>query len=172
MSELMESFIAGQLFCLPEILPMFAPNINSYKRIGHGDWAPSTVTWGIDNRTAAIRVIAGNNASTRLEMRVPGADANPYLASAASLASGLYGIKNKLKLTSNPVVGNAYITSVENRLSDNLFEATQKMAGSEIAKERLGSTFVNHFTKTRMWEWKQFLNGVTDWELKRYFEII
>jgi glutamine synthetase len=172
MSEIMESYVAGQLFCLPDILPMFAPNVNSYKRIGHGDWAPSTITWGIDNRTAALRIIQGNTSSTRIEMRVPGADANPYLASAASLASGLYGIKNKLKLDNKPTVGSAYNSDEKNLLPGNLFEATQKMANSEIVKQLFGTTFVNHFTKTRLWEWKQFLNGVTDWELKRYFEII
>ncbi len=172
MSETLEQYIAGQLACLPEILPMFAPTVNSYKRIGHGDWAPSTATWGVDNRTAAVRVIPLNNVNTRIESRVPGADTNPYLALAAALASGLYGIKNKLKLEVPESVGNAYQDKDRLVLPDNLLKATEKMAESSIAKTLFGEAFVNHFTKTREWEWRQFMNQVTDWELKRYFEII
>jgi glutamine synthetase len=172
MSELTEHYIAGQLACLPEILPMYAPNVNSYKRIGHGDWAPATLTWGTDNRTAAIRVIPGNNSSARVELRVPGADTNPYLAMAASLASGLYGIKNNMKLTVPETRGNAYNDKKNGLLPQNLPEATKKMAESKIARELFGDAFVSHFIKTREWEWRQFENEVTDWELKRYLEII
>ncbi|HKI88096.1 MAG TPA: glutamine synthetase family protein [Draconibacterium sp.] len=171
-SELMEHYIAGLLACLPEIMPMFAPNVNSYKRLGHGDWAPSTVTWGMDNRTAAIRVIMGGNQSTRIELRVPGADSNAYLAMAASLAAGLYGVKNKLELTVKETKGNGYQDISNGVLPRNLPEATQKMAKSKIARELFGDAFVDHFTKTREWEWKSFAGNVTDWELKRYFEII
>jgi glutamine synthetase len=98
MSNLMKSYVAGQLYCLPQILPMYAPTINSYKRLVEGAWAPTTLTWGIDNRTVALRVLAGGNKSCRLETRVIGSDVNPYLAMAGCLASGLYGIENKLKL--------------------------------------------------------------------------
>lgn len=171
-SQLLENYIAGQLACLPEILPMFAPTVNSYKRIFHGDWAPATLTWGVDNRTAAIRVIRSKKDNTRLETRVPGADTNPYLALAASLASGLYGIKNKLKLEIPESKGNAYSDKNRQALPDNLLKATEIMAQSKIAKELFGEEFVSHYTKTREWEWQQFMNQVTDWELKRYFEII
>jgi glutamine synthetase len=171
-SPLMEHYIAGLLTCLPEILPMFAPNINSYKRLGHGDWAPSTLTWGMDNRTTAVRVIKGGNDSTRIELRVPGADSNPYLAMAASLAAGLYGIKNKLELNTKETIGNGYENTTNGVLPNNLPDATQKMAKSKIARELFGDTFVDHFTKTREWEWQRFSGEVTDWELKRYFEII
>jgi glutamine synthetase len=98
MSELLRNYIAGQLYCLPHILPLFAPNINSYKRLVEGAWAPTTLTWGIDNRTVALRVLSGSAKSCRLETRVIGSDVNPYLAMAGCLAAGLYGIKNKLKL--------------------------------------------------------------------------
>ncbi|QGY45241.1 glutamine synthetase [Maribellus comscasis] len=171
-TELLEHYIAGQLVCLPEILPMYAPNVNSYKRIGHGDWAPATPTWGIDNRTAAIRVIPGSKKSSRIELRVPGADTNAYLAMAASLASGLYGIKNKLKLKEPETKGNAYNETEKGTLSTNLADATEKMVNSTIARELFGAAFVEHFTKTREWEWRQFEKNVSDWELKRYFEII
>src|SRR5258705_763128 len=98
MSDLAKNYLAGQLYCLPHILPMFAPTINSYKRLVEGAWAPTTLTWGMDNRTVALRVLAGSAKSCRLETRVIGSDVNPYLAMAASLASRLYGIKNNLKL--------------------------------------------------------------------------
>jgi glutamine synthetase len=172
MNEIMEQYIAGQLVCLPEILPMFAPTVNSYKRIGHGDWAPANATWGFDNRTTAVRVIQGQADSARIESRIPGADTNPYLALAAALASGIYGIKNKLKLEIPETIGNAYNLEKTDILPRNLKDATEKMARSEIAKQLFGTEFVDHFTKTREWEWRQYDNAVTDWELKRYFEII
>lgn len=171
-NPILEQYIAGQLACLPEILPMFAPTINSFKRIGHGDWAPSTLTWGMDNRTTAIRVIQGKMEASRIENRVPGADTNPYLAMAAALASGLYGIKNKLKLEIPETIGNGYNDKAAGVLPDNLLDATKKMANSVVAKQLFGESFVEHFTQTREWEWKQFSGQVTDWELKRYFEII
>jgi glutamine synthetase len=172
LNELLEQYIAGQLICLPEILPMFAPTVNSYKRIGHGDWAPANATWGFDNRTTAVRVIQGKMNSARIESRVPGADTNAYLALAAALASGLYGIKNKLKLEIPETVGNGYNLEKVVALPRNLKEATEKMAGSVISRQLFGDEFVDHYTKTREWEWRQFENQVTDWELKRYFEII
>ncbi len=172
MSEVLKSYIAGQLFCLPHLLPMYAPTINSYKRLVEGAWAPTTLTWGIDNRTVALRVLSSGSKSCRLETRVIGADVNPYLAMAAALASGLYGIKKKLKLKQPATVGNGYKDFSNGVLPGNLHEATQKMKQSVVAKEILGEQFVEHFTQTREWEWRQHLKAVTDWEYKRYFEII
>ena len=171
-SELMENYIAGQLFCLPHILPMYAPNINSYKRLVEGAWAPTTLTWAFDNRTTALRVLAGGGNSTRLETRVVGSDANPYLAMAACLASGLYGIENKLTLNTPATKGSGYADTKNGTLPANLWEATRQMKESPIAKELFGDEFVAHFADTREWEWRQFSKAVTDWELKRYFEII
>src|SRR5258708_19903696 len=102
MSSLMESYIAGQLHCLPYILPMYAPTVNSYKRLVEGAWAPTTLTWAIDNRTTALRALPGGATPTRLETRAVGSDSNPYLAMAGCLASGLYGIRLQLKLTPPP----------------------------------------------------------------------
>lgn len=172
MSSIMKSYTAGQLFCLPHILPMFAPNINSYKRLVEGAWAPTTLTWGNDNRTVALRVIPGSKNSCRLETRVIGSDVNPYLAMAASLAAGLYGIKKKLKLDQPATVGNGYRNYSNGVLPSTLIEATQRMKESKVAAEILGKEFVAHFTQTREWEWKQHLKSVTDWEYRRYFEII
>ena len=172
MSDIMRSYIAGQLHCLPYILPMFAPTINSYKRLVEGAWAPTTLSWGIDNRTTALRILAQGEKSARVEHRVVGSDVNPYLAMAACLASGLYGVKNKLKLNIPKTIGNGYEEENKIKLPSNLFEASEQMKNSKLAKELFGETFVAHFTGTREWEWRQFGKEVTDWELKRYFEII
>lgn len=171
-SSLMESYIAGQLYCLPHILPMYAPTINSYKRLVEGAWAPTTCTWGIDNRTTALRALPQGSASCRLETRVVGSDSNPYLAIAACLASGLYGIEKGMKLEQPNTEGNGYADLRFGRLPANLWEASKAMKESDVAKELFGETFVNHFCGTREWEWRQHAKAVTDWELKRYFEII
>ncbi|HEX5025636.1 MAG TPA: glutamine synthetase family protein [Agriterribacter sp.] len=171
-SPLMESYIAGQLHCLPHILPMYAPTVNSYKRLVEGAWAPTTLTWAIDNRTTALRVLPTGEKSTRLETRVVGSDSNPYLAMAACLASGLYGIRKKMKLQTPATVGNGYANTTNGILPANLWQSTQAMKESAIAKELFGEQFVAHFTGTREWEWRQFSKVVTDWELKRYLEII
>ncbi|HEU5145311.1 MAG TPA: glutamine synthetase family protein [Chryseosolibacter sp.] len=172
MSDTMKSYLAGQLHCLPHLLPMYAPTVNSYKRLVEGAWAPTTLTWGIDNRTVALRVLCSQGKSSRLETRVIGSDANPYLAMSAALASGLYGVKQKMKLMQPPTKGNGYREFGYGVLPSNLFEATQFMKKSDIAREILGADFVEHFTLTREWEWRQSLKAVTDWEYKRYFEII
>ncbi len=171
-SPLMEHYIAGQLFCLPHILPLFAPTVNSYKRLVEGAWAPTTITWGIDNRTTALRALPGGASSARLETRVVGSDTNPYLAMAGCLAAGLYGIRNKLKLSIPPTTGSGYADTKNGVLPKNLWEATQAMKASPLAKELFGETFTEHFTATREWEWRQFSKAVTDWEFKRYSEII
>lgn len=172
LSETLKQYIAGQLYCLPFIMPMYAPTINSYKRYVEGAWAATTVSWGIENRTTALRVINHVPAATRLETRVPGADTNPYLSMAASLASGLYGIKNKLTLNLDAVKGSAYDIQSLQRLPASLQEATAMMKNSNIAASLFGEAFTDHFIRTREWECRQFEKQVTDWELKRYFEII
>ena len=150
----------------------YAPTINSYKRLVDGAWAPTTITWAVENRTTAFRVINSLPAYTRLETRIPGADSNPYMAMSAALASGLYGIKNKLPLTIPATLGNGYTDDTHGKISPNLFEASTIMKTSAIAKELFGEAFVAHYTETRLWECKQFAKSVSDWELKRYFEII
>lgn len=172
MSDTFRSYLAGQLHCIPEILPMLAPTINSYKRLVEGAWAPTTLTWGVDNRTVALRALPGGTKSSRLETRVPGSDVNPYLAMAACLAAGLYGIKNRMKLKQPASTGNGYRDFSHGVLPATLYEATEKMKQSKIARELFGDSFVTHFVQTREWEWRQHLKAVTDWEYRRYFEII
>lgn len=172
MSDLMKSYMAGVLKLLPEVLPMYAPTINSYKRLVEGMWAPTTLTWGIDNRTTTLRALPGSEKATRLELRVVGSDMNPYLAMAAALGCGLYGIEQGLKLETPPTKGNGYEDKANGVLPPNLYEATTKMAQSELANQIFGEAFVKHFTNTRLWEWREFSKAVTSWEMKRYFEII
>ncbi len=172
MSSMMESYIAGQLYCLPYILPMYAPTINSYKRLVVGAWAPTTLTWAVDNRTTALRALPAGEKSCRLETRVVGSDSNPYLAIAACLASGLYGVKNKLKLKTAQTIGSGYADVKNGVLPRNLSEATEAMKTSKVSEELFGKEFVSHFVQTREWEWRQYSKAVSDWELKRYFEII
>ena len=172
MSPTFKSYLAGQMHCLPEILPMFAPTVNSYKRLVEGFWAPTRVTWGRDNRTVCMRVIPGSEKSTRLELRVGGADINPYLAIAAAIAAGLYGIENKLELTEPMVQGSGYLARDAKPLPRSLDEATEIFQRSAVARELFGDKFVDHYAATRRWEWRESQKAITDWELKRYFEII
>ena len=172
MSDIFKSFLAGLIKGVPELLPMMAPTINSYKRLVKGFWAPVQMTWGIDNRTCAFRVINNSPSSTRVEVRVPGSDMNAYLAVAAIIAAGTHGIEQKLKLESDPFKGNAYEDEKAPKLASNLSEATTLMSQSQLAHELLGENFVKHFTDTREWEWRQYQASVSHWERKRYFEII
>jgi len=172
MSRLFESYLAGQVACLMEFAPMLWPTINSYKRLVDGFWAPVKPTWGVDNRTASFRVLTASAKSTRLETRCPGADVNPYLAMAAVIAAGVYGVEKNLKLTMPPITGTNEGAEKIPRAPRTLMETTRIFKSSDIARDFLGDTFVDHFAATRDWEWRQWLDGVTDWELKRYFEII
>ncbi len=172
MSKVFKSYLAGQLRALADLLPFFAPTVNSYKRLVDGYWAPTKVTWGMDNRTVALRVIPGGPKSTRVEVRVSGSDINPYLALAASIGAGLWGIAQELKLEDAPVEGSAYMVEKAERLPRTLQEATRRLSESKLAREILGEEFVDHYVRTREWEWRQFQDAVTDWELRRYFEVI
>jgi glutamine synthetase len=169
LSDLMRHYMAGQLALMPEFAAMFLPTVNSYKRTVPGTWAPTNVTWGMDNRTTALRAIVAGSKATRVEHRLSGADANPYLALAASLASGLHGIEKKLPLP--PATVNAYTTEAP-PLPPTLSEAANLFRASSAAQEYFGANFVEHYAATRQWEVREFGRAVTDWELTRYFEII
>ncbi len=172
MSKLFESYLAGQIACMMDFGPMLWPTINSYKRLVDGFWAPVKPTWGIDNRTASFRVLVGSPKATRLETRCPGSDVNPYLAMAAVVAAGLHGVEQGLKLTTPPITGtNAGGENVP-RAPRSLLETTRVFRESAVARDWLGDAFVDHFSATRDWEWRQWEDAVTDWELRRYFEII
>lgn len=173
LSQMGQHFLAGQLHCLPYVLPMYAPTINSYKRYVKGSWSATTVSWGEENRTTAVRVIPGRNSiNSRVEMRVPGADANPFLSICAALASGLYGIKHKLPLDIAATEGSEYEGTSHTPLPTSLEAAISHMKSSKIPVELFGSDFTEHYLITRDWECEQYNVAVTDWERRRYFETI
>jgi glutamine synthetase len=173
MSDEMRWFVGGQQRLMPELLAMVASTVNSYSRLIPGFWAPTHATWGVENRTCALRVIPGGPASQRVEYRIAAADINPYLAIAAALGSGLYGIEHRME--PDPMVaGNAYAQSfpAERSLPRTLTEASEWLAKSRAARELFGEEFVEHFAASREWEDREFRRAITDWELARYFEII
>ncbi len=169
MSALMRHYIAGLVANLPELAAVICPTVNSYKRTVPGAWAPINATWGVDNRTTAVRAIPGGAKSTRIELRLAGADINPYLAMAASLAAGLDGIERKLEPPAPTV--NAYAGDAA-PLPRTLAAATKLFRESRMARAWLGDEFVDHYAATREWEVRQFEKAVTDWELARYFESV
>ncbi|MFJ9616498.1 glutamine synthetase family protein [Streptomyces noursei] len=168
MSELMRHFVAGQLACLADFALLMAPNINSYKRLQPGGFAPTGITWGRDNRTCPVRVV-GQGHSMRIEHRVPGGDANPYLATAAAVAAGLYGIENRLPLP-EPHAANALDDPSVPRLPSTLTEALHRWENSEIAAKVFGASVVAHYAQAARTELAAFESAVTDWERVRGFE--
>jgi glutamine synthetase len=166
-TPLYDSFIAGILATMREFTLLYAPNINSYKRFALGSFAPTAVAWGQDNRTCSVRLV-GSGPSARLENRLPGGDVNPYLAIAAMLAGGLYGVENKLELE-EPLTGNAY-TSGKPTVPTNLHAARDLFAASSIARAAFGDDVVDHYVHAADTELAAFESAVTDWELRRGFE--
>lgn len=173
MSDTMRQFVAGQVCYMPELLAMVCSTTNAYRRLVPGMWAPTAANWGVENRTTAVRVIPAGPSAQRSEYRVAPADANPYLAEAAALASGLRGIEERLELP-DAVTGNGYEDreSLTRPLPLTLREASQRFRASEMARTAFGDAFVDHFAGTRDWEDQQSRKAVTDWDLARYFEII
>jgi glutamine synthetase len=167
LSKIGEHFLAGQLAALRELTLCYAPNINSYKRYVPGSFAPTSVRWGVDNRTCALRLV-GHGPSLRAENRVPGGDVNPYLAVAAMISAGLHGIDNELPL--EPAFeGNAY-TDTSARVPHTLRDALSLWADSELADGSFGKEVVEHYANYARVEIDAFDAAVTDWELRRCFE--
>ena len=182
MSELMINFLGGLQKYSREFMAMIAPTTNSYKRLCVGAWAPINMTWAKENRTTGFRVIEGSPDSQRIENRLAGADANPYLALAATFAAGFLGIKERLQPT-EPTSGEAYTMKTEEayKVPSTLLEAAELFKKSQAARSIWGDQFVDHFSASRIWEYEQFLKNkplfekeqtISSWELERYFEII
>lgn len=163
-------YLGGQVALAHELTALYSPFVNSYKRYVPGVWAPLTPSWGIENRTCAVRVIPDGQA-TRLEYRQTAADINPYIAMAACLGSGLWGIERAI---APPPRTDGDATSVKDiaPLPRTLEEATRALAASEAAREILSADFIDHYVRTREWEARQQQTAVTDWELARYFEAV
>ncbi|HEV8558236.1 MAG TPA: glutamine synthetase family protein [Actinophytocola sp.] len=167
-SPLMDHFLAGQLAATRELTYFFAPNVNSYKRFVAGSFAPTTVAWGPDNRTCALRVV-GHGDSLRVENRIPGGDVNPYLAVAALIAAGLHGIENELPLEP-PLAGNAYEHTDRAQVPATLRDAAALLAESKLARAAFGDEVVDHYLNNARVELAAYDAAVTDWEKVRGFE--
>ena len=167
------NYLAGVVETAPEFTALYLPTVNSYKRTEGGQWAGSTATWGLDNRTVAIRSIPSTGSAARIENRVPGADANPYLVIAANIAAGLHGLEQKLTAPKR-VEGNAYVLQDDGvkQLPATLDQAVEEFAKSEVAKSYFGEAFVTHYVQTRRWELHKLQTSITDWEISRYLERI
>lgn len=170
MSEIFEHFLAGQIATAREFSLLWAPTVNSYKRFQPESWAPTGVGWGVDNRTLGFRKV-GHGASTRVENRVPGADAVSYLAFAGAIAGGLLGIRHRLEL--GPAhVGNGYVATDIERIPSTMPEAIEAWRNSERARECFGDDVHHWILRSAETEWAAFNRSVTDWEMRRYFERI
>jgi glutamine synthetase len=167
MSDLGRSFIAGQLAHARELTLMYAPQINSYKRYAPGSFAPTALRWGRDNRTCAFRLV-GHGAGLRLENRLPGGDANPYLAVAAMIAAGIDGIENNMQLE-DPVTGNAYELQSD-QVAGSMPEALADWVGSTWVRDTFGQEVQDHYANMARVEIADFGKSVTDWERIRSFE--
>ena len=168
------NYLAGVVETAPELTALYLPTINSDKRTEGGQWAGSSATWGLDNRTVAIRSIPSKSSAARIENRVPGADANPYLVIAANIAAGLHGVEQELTAPKR-VEGNAYALEEGHQvkqLPGTLDQAIEQFEKSEVAKAYFGETFVTHYVQTRRWELRKLQTSVTDFEIARYLERI
>src|SRR3954469_3930016 len=166
-TDVFRQFLAGQIACARELAIFFAPAINSYKRYAAGSWAPTTLAWGYDNRTCGFRVV-GHGPGLRVETRIPGADVNPYLAFAALVAAGLYGIEHGLELAP-AFEGNAY-ESHALRFPSTLREAIAALEQGEMARAAFGEQVVDHYLNYARTEQRLFDDVVTCYERERMFE--
>jgi glutamine synthetase len=167
-SDLFRWFLGGWMAHAEELTALAAPSVNSYKRFQSASFAPTSVAWSRDNRTVGFRVV-GHGESLRIECRIPGADANPYLAYAAALAAGLDGISKRIEPP--PVFdGDAYAAKSLPRVPRSLRHAADRLEGSAFAREAFGEEFVGHYVHFLRTEQRKFDEAVTDWEKARFFE--
>ena len=166
-TDVFKQYLAGQIACARELALFFAPNVNSYKRFAAGSWAPTTLAWGMDNRTCGFRIV-GHGTGMRVESRIPGGDVNPYLAFAATIAAGLHGIENGLALPA-ALEGNAYVSDAE-RFPSTLREAIAALESGTMARAALGDDVVEHYLNYARTEQGLFDKVVTNWERERLYE--
>jgi glutamine synthetase len=169
-TSLFKQWLAGQMAMARELAYFYAPTINAYKRYQAGSFAPTRIACGWDNRTCGFR-LCGEGSSFRVENRIPGADANPYLAFAATIAAGLHGIEKKLK-PPKLYEGNAYEDAALAQVPKTLREALEELERSKVAREAFGAKVVEHYLHHGRLEQQAFDQAVTDWELIRNFERI
>jgi glutamine synthetase len=170
LSQTGRHYAAGLLATMREFTALFAPIPNSYKRFTPYSWAGTSVSWSYENRSTGIRAIAGHQADTRLEHRLPGADTNPYIVIAACLAGGLHGIEQKIE-PPPAYEGDAYATSQLEAVPVTLEEAVGLLERSAVAPEMLGEDFVRHYALMKHFEAEKYRQQVSEWEIRRYAEM-
>ena len=168
LSPVFQGWMAGQIACGRDFAWMFAPTVNSYKRYQPESWAPTALAWSVDNRTCGFRIV-GHGSSFRLESRIPGADVNPYLAYAATIAAGLHGIEQGLEPPAR-FDGNAYAAEDLPRVPTSIVDAISAFEQSKIAIDAFGPEVHDHLLNTARQEWLAFSRSVTDWERRRNFD--
>lgn len=169
-SDVFRWFLGGWMRHAPDLMPCYAPTVNSYKRYQSQSWAPTHLAWSTDNRTAGFRIV-GSGPSLRIECRIPGADVNPYLAYAAALASGLDGIANRIEPPAE-FDGDVYSAADIPTVATTLREANERFRASADARRLLGDDVVDHYGWFFAKECEAYEQSVTDWEMRRYFERI
>jgi glutamine synthetase len=167
-TDVFRHYLGGQRALIRELALFVAPAINSYKRYATESWAPTSVSWGRDNRTCGFRIV-GHGSAKRVECRIPGADVNPYLGYAALLAAGLDGIERKTD-PGPELVGNAYEAAEAEPFPSSLREAVDLWEGSELARETFGEAVWKHYLNYGRTEQRLFDQVVTDYERRRMFE--
>jgi len=167
-SETFRHFLGGLHHLSAELFLFFAPNVNSYKRYTSGSFAPTHIAWDYDNRTTSFRIV-GEGQEFRVENRMPGADANPYLAYSAMLAAGLYGIRQKIE-PPEKFSGDAYHSEELGKLPSSLEEAAAGLDRSSLARKIFGDAVIDHYVHHALLEARAYKRIVGEWELKRYFE--
>lgn len=167
----MRGALGGVLHHSPDLMVLYAPTVNAYRRTSGTDFAGNGLTWGVDNRTVSCRVLGHDAATRRIEFRVPGADMNPHLGVAAMLASALDGVSANLD-PGPPATGDAYTPESMRALPADLSRAAERFSDSRFARAALGDEVVDHYAAVARYEWAQFQATVTDWERERYFELI
>ncbi|KAJ8600815.1 hypothetical protein CTAYLR_006415 [Chrysophaeum taylorii] len=170
MSSLMKHFLAGLIAYSPEYTVLLAPYVNSYKRFMKGTFAPTKTVWSVDNRTAAFRICGARTEAVRVECRIGGADLNPYLAFAGLLAAGIKGLRSDLALQP-AATGDIYELQCANTIPATLREASPRFRSSAMLREALGRSVVDHYARCAEWEQEEFDRVVSDWEIKRGFEL-
>jgi len=170
LSEPGQRYAAGLLATMREFTALFAPTPNSYKRFTPYSWAGTSVSWSYENRSTGLRATAEHPDEARLEHRLPGADANPYIGIAACLAGGLYGLEQKIRLPP-PYAGDAYATSELETVPQSLEQALDLLESSDVAREMLGADFVQHYAAMKRFEAEKYRQQVSEWEVRRYAEM-
>ncbi|MBX3251985.1 MAG: glutamine synthetase [Myxococcales bacterium] len=171
LTTLGKHYLAGLVRTAPDVTALYSPFVNSYRRYVPGMWAPLTASWGLENRTASVRVIRGpGKTAARCELRQTAADLNAHTSMATALAAGLYGIENALELP--PMTRGDATADLSLAFPQTLDAAVEKLRASEVARELLGEPFVDHYLRTREWEVREHRKAVSDWELRRYFEAV